>query len=87
MHKREFEDQSEQKIMLVETNEDDEDQLRIDQDQIFDITGGFGKFQWLLLAYATIAYSGINFYVYNFAYLQLVPALMCKYSGESDYRD
>ena len=58
-----------------------------DIDQLINKAGGFGRFQWLILLFASVAYSGVNFYIYNLAYLQLVPALECFYTGEKGFVD
>jgi len=52
--------------------------------EVFDIeqaiqrAGGFGRQQWLMLLFASFGYQGINFFIYNLAYLELVPRLECR---------
>ena len=47
----------------------------LDIDQAIDKAGGFGKLQWLMILFATIGYQGVNFFVYNLAFLELIPRL------------
>ena len=56
-------------------------------DQLIDKAGRFGKFQWLLILYILVTTSGVNFYITNLPYLELVPALKCQYTGETDFKD
>ena len=70
---------------LVETSDDNIQGYDIDQ--LFEKSGGFGRFQWLILLYVMVTYSGTNFYTYNLAYLELMPALKCRYSGYDDFVD
>ena len=56
-----------------------------DINNLIDQAGGFGKYQVLLMILGAIAYPGINFFVYNLAFLELVPKLECLYEGQTDY--
>lgn len=56
-----------------------------DIDQLINKAGGFGRMQWILLSFAICSYQGLNFFLYNFAYLELVPRLMCSYNGDGNF--
>jgi len=49
------------------------------------MSGGFGRMQWLILIFAVIAYQGINIFVYNMAFLELMPKLMCRDNLEGEF--
>ena len=57
-----------------------------DINQLIDQAGGFGRYQILLIVLGGIAYPGINFFIYNLAFLELVPKLECLYEGQTDYQ-
>ncbi|CAI2362935.1 unnamed protein product [Moneuplotes crassus] len=48
-------------------------------EQLIEKAGGFGRLQWIMLLYAVIAKQGASFFMYNLAYLELVPRLECYY--------
>ena len=88
MHKKDLNNDQQKYLLLDKLEHSVSENLETqDINQLLLKAGGFGRFQKLLLLYATIAYWGINFYIYNLAYLQLVPALKCMYVGGTDYID
>ena len=54
--------------------------------EILDKSGGFGRFQWCLLLYILAVNSGVNIFIGNLAFLELVPELKCKYNGQTDFK-
>ena len=42
---------------------------------LLEKAGGFGRMQWLLIMYSSFATQGINYFFFNFAYLELVPLI------------
>ena len=71
-----------------------EDELRTyDIDTLLQKAGGFGRMQWWIMIFVFIGSQGFNCFIYNFAYLELVPLVLCKYSKDSqfvecdDYKD
>ena len=53
-----------------------DDLKRYDIETLIQKAGGFGRLQWLLLIYAIFAAQGINYFMYNFAYLELMPSIL-----------
>ena len=64
-----------------------------DIDTLIHKAGGFGRIQWLIMIFGIIADQGLNFFLWNIAYLELVPSILCKYTETStfvkchDYKD
>lgn len=63
------------------------DDTPLNIDQLIVKAGGFGKLQWLVLCFALLSYNGINFFVYNLAFLELVPQLRCRESPDLPFVD
>ena len=78
---------SDQSLLDVHYTGNQDDPIDKDISQLLEEAGGFGLFQWLIILYSAIAYHGQNFYVFNLAYLELVPALKCQYVGQTEYVD
>ena len=71
---------------LLNTNQiGKEDLKRYEIDTLIQKAGGFGLLQWWLMFYAIIASQGINYFMFNFQFLELVPSVLCKYTAQSDY--
>ncbi|CAI2361450.1 unnamed protein product [Moneuplotes crassus] len=58
-----------------------------DIDECIEKSGGFGKFQWLMIALATISLHGVNFFIYNLGFLELVPRLECLDSETGQFME
>ena len=50
-------------------------------DVLIDKAGGWGLLQTKSLFFAILAIQGINVYVYNLAYFELLPKLLCTNDG------
>ena len=50
-------------------------------DSLLIKAGGWGPLQTKSLFFAMLAIQGINIYVYNFAFFELLPKLLCTTDG------
>jgi MFS family permease len=57
-----------------------------DIDDLFEKSGGFGKMQWLIVIFTILSYQGINFYIYNLAFLELMPKLLWKDASTGNFK-
>ena len=66
---------------LIDSSLIDKDDLKkYELDTLIQIAGGFGRLQWFLMIYSIVASQGFNYFMYNFAYLELVPNILWKYN-------
>ena len=63
------------------------DDTPLNINQLIEKAGGFGKLQWLVLCFAILSYNGINFFVYNLAFLELMPQFRCRASPDLPFVD
>jgi hypothetical protein len=52
-------------------------------DDVFTRTGGFGKFQFFLCLFYTLAFTSANYVLYNYDNLVMKPVYMCEREPES----
>ena len=71
-----------QSLLERSDNASDDNIKTYDIEELIDEADGFGKYQWLLLLYVVITYSGVNMYSTNLPYFELMPALKCNYTAE-----
>ena len=50
-------------------------------DSLLIRAGGWGPLQFKSLFFSMLAVQGVNVYVYNFAYFELLPMLLCTTDG------
>ena len=79
--------ENEQSLLSRSSLTSDDEIIRHDINDLLEKAGGFGRFQWLVILYSGVFYHGMNFFIYNLAYLELVPNLKCMYTGETEFRD
>ena len=53
-------------------------------EDLFKVTGGFGKMQWLCLIICFVSLQGGNFYWYTLNYLLLYPEVKCGVEGSRE---
>ena len=58
------------------------DQLKDESvDSLLTKAGGWGPMQFKSFFFAMLAFQGVNFYIYNLAYFELLPRLLCTTDG------
>lgn len=69
---------------LLVSKENGED-TPYDINDLITKAGGFGRLQWLLLVFTMLTYQGINFFIYNLAFLELMPKLNCRPTPDTGF--
>ena len=54
-------------------------------DSLIDLAGGFGKMQWWIMFFTFTSNQGFCYFSENFAYLELVPSILCKYHQDDQF--
>ena len=53
-----------------------DDLKKYEIDTLMQKAGGFGRLQWFLMLFAIVASQGFSYFMYNFAFLELVPMVL-----------
>ena len=64
---------------------DKDDLKKYELDTLIQTAGGFGRLQWFLMIYVIIASQGFTYFMFNFAYLELVPKILWKYNPSDEF--
>ena len=53
-----------------------DDLKKYEVDTLIQKAGGFGRLQWFLMLFAIVGSQGFSYFMYNFAFLELVPMVL-----------